>query len=166
VNQTERHEQRDYCPSCGNFVDDIDADTGWCLECSGGSQARCIGCGNLFTKDAPHRKLCPWCREERWLLRHANEIEDYMLAGATFKFAKREVYYNNRPVCISCNEPIPLATNGANFCTRYIMCRRWRRRYRTVREQNIRKGIIDPAKMALAQVSAEIFAEHYTMEIT
>lgn len=99
------------------------------------------------------------------MIRHADEIEEYMAAGATFKFAKREVYYVNRPICTSCGKPIKGAASGAIFCTTTIECRRWKRRYRTIREQNMRKGIIDPAKKALAQVSAEIFAEAYTMEI-
>ena len=164
MNQTES-QQQEYCPSCGNFVDEIDLDSGWCLECTGDSKARCLNCDELFTKDQPHRKLCGHCREERWLLQHADELEDYLVRGATFAFAKREVYHNNRPRCTSCGDPIKNASNGAMFCTQRLECRRWRRRYRTVREQNERRSLIDPAKMALAQVSAEIFAEKHRMKL-
>src|SRR5262245_21348438 len=163
--QTERAREPDFCPSCGNFVDHIVAVTGWCLICSGDTEAICISCGDLFTKDQPHRKLCTWCRVERWLLRHADEIEEYLAFGATLQFAKLEIYYKNRPDCTACGNPIKGATNGAILCKQTISCRRWRRRYRTVREQNIRKGILDPAKMALSQVSAEIFAERFTMQL-
>lgn len=158
----------DFCPSCGNFVNHIDAITGWCYVCSGDTKTQCIACGREFTKDQPHRKLCGWCREERWLIRHADEIEEYMQYGASFQFAKRETYYNSRyrPVCISCGRSIKFRpANGAIFCKQTIRCRRWRRRYRTLREQNLRKGIIDPAKMAHSQVAAEIFAETYVMTI-
>jgi len=162
---SQRAIENEFCPSCGSFVDRIVAETGWCVVCSGDTQAVCIGCNDLFVKDQPHRKLCPWCREERWLLRHADEIERYLADGFSIHYARREIYESNRPVCISCGNPIKGATNGAMFCKQTIECRRWRRRYRTVREQYLRDGIIDPAKKAVAQVSAEIFAATFIMEI-
>lgn len=157
------HEE--FCPSCGNFVDTLDVETGFCLECLGISQSQCLGCKEPFTKDSPHRKLCGKCRDERWLERHADELEQYLIYGARMSFAKREVYKHNRPVCISCGTAIKGAPEGASFCTTSIECRRWRKRYRTLRENYQGKGLIDPAKSALAEVSAEIFASSHRMEI-
>jgi len=151
--------ESDYCPNCGNFVDELDDASGWCFECAGTGEIRCIACNGKFHKDQPHRKLCPGCRDERWLGRHANELEDYLSFGARLGFAKREVYKRNRPVCISCGDPIKGAADGATFCKRTIECRRWRRRYRTLRER------YHDQKQALAQVSAEVFASRHKMEI-
>lgn len=153
------------CPSCGNFVDHLDIETGFCLECLGISQSQCLGCTKPFHKDTPHRKLCATCRDERWLERHADELEEFLVYGARMAFAKREVYKRNRPVCIVCSKPIKGAAEGASFCTATIECRRWRKRYRTLRENYQGRGIIDPAKTALAEVSAEIFATTHKMEI-
>ena len=159
------YEHREFCVSCGNFVDELDETTGFCLECIGSVKTRCLGCSQLFARDQPHRRLCPKCREERWLERNADRLEDYLEFGATIQFAKRSVYGENRPVCLSCNEPIKGAKNGANFCTRTTDCRRWQRRYRTLREQSIGMRLLDPAKQALAQISAEIFAERHSMHL-
>lgn len=153
-----RHEQ--LCPSCGEFVDELDDGSGFCLSCTYGETRRnCLACSDRFTADQPHRKLCPKCRDERWLARHAEELEIYLSYGARIEFAKRQVYYENRPVCIACGQPIKGAADGANFCTRTIECRRWRRRYRTLRER------YSDQKKALAEVSAEIFALRYKMEL-
>ena|SRR5215471_8275003 len=154
-----------FCPSCGNFVTDIDDETGFCFECIGSRKARCLGCDRLFTKDQSHRKLCHKCREERWLERNADRIEIYMEAGATFTFAKREVYYENRPVCISCGKTLNMTAGGANFCKSNLECRRWRERYKRVKRQLQFRQVLNPDKQALAQVSAEIFATHHRMEL-
>lgn len=151
--------EQDYCPSCGKFVDELDDASGWCFECSGTGETRCIACGEKFRKDQPHRKLCHGCRDERWLERHANELEVYLEFGARISFAKREVYKQNRPVCIACGNPIKGAADGTIFCTRTIDCKRWQRRYRTLRDK------YHDAKLALSQVSAEVFASRHKMEI-
>jgi hypothetical protein len=151
--------REDYCPNCGNFVDELDEASGWCFDCSGTGVARCMACGDNFHKDQPHRKLCPKCRDERFLERHADTLEDYLSYGARIGFAKREVYKQNRPVCIACGNPMNLSKAGATFCKRTIECRRWRRRYRTLKEK------YHDSKQALSQVSAEVFASRHKMEI-
>lgn len=147
------------CASCGHFVDALDGETGWCYECSGRHISRCMACNEEFLKDQPHRKLCAGCRDERWLERHADELEVYLSYGARISFAKREVYKQNRPVCIACGNPIKGAADGATFCKRTMECRRWRRRYRTLKEK------LHDSKQALSQVSAEVFASRHQMEI-
>ena len=157
MRSAEVHRNDELCPQCGNFVDELDDETGWCFECSGTSEARCLACSRPFIKDQSHRKLCPACREERWLQRHADELEMYLSYGARISFARRQIYYENRPICIACSNPIKGAADGAIFCTRTIECRRWRRRYRTLREK------YGDQKKALAEVSAEIFAAQHRM---
>lgn len=159
VSRTEIHAHEELCPACGNFVDALDDETGFCYLCIGDAKTHCLACGNEFTADQAHRKLCPTCREERWLSYHADELEVYLSYGARIGFAKKQVYYENRPVCIACGEPIKGAADGAMFCTRTIECRRWRRRYRTLREKR------NDQKQAVAEVSAEIFAVQYKMEL-
>jgi len=153
-------EESAYCPNCGNFVDDLDEASGWCFECSGTGEIHCIACGDVFHRDQPHRKLCPGCRHERWLENHADELEIYLSYGARISFAEREVYKQNRPVCIACGNPIKGASDRAMFCNRTIECRRWKRRYRTLKEK------YNSAKLAMSQVSAEVFASKHKMEIT
>jgi hypothetical protein len=153
---------REFCPACGDFVNDLDAETGWCLECSGSKKSRCLNCQKFFTKDQPHRKLCGGCRHDRWLLRHADQLEEFLARGATIKLAIREVYAANQSSCIVCGGSI---REGTNFCTKNLSCRRWRRRYRTLRVRYQSRRVIDPSKQALSQVSAEIFAENYNMEL-
>lgn len=153
------------CPACGNFVNSLDVETGWCNACLGISQSQCFACGGNFIKDTPHRKLCTSCRDERWLERHANEIEEFLSYGARMSFAKREIYKLNRPVCIACGVSIKGAAESASFCTTSIECRRWRKRYRTLRESYQGKRVIDPAKTALAEVAAEIYASRHRMEL-
>lgn len=161
----EIHHEEEFCPSCGEFVDALDDETGFCYTCIGDARRDCLACGKQFRADQTHRKLCPSCRDERWLQQHAEEVEVYLSYGARIEFARRQVYFENRPVCIACGQPIKGATNGAVFCTRTIVCRKWRRRYRTLREKYESRGARNSQKLALAEVSAEIFAFQHTMEL-
>lgn len=145
------------CPSCGNLVYELDELTGWCYACSGTSKVECLSCGEGFTKDAPHRKLCPKCRDERWLARNANSLEVLLQHGYTITNAKQQVYEHNRPKCLSCGAVLTGARNGALFCTKTKECRAWRRRYRTLKERYQRLGSQNPSKQASSQVNAEIW---------
>lgn len=147
----------DICPSCGELVYELDELTGWCPECSGVTTVSCLSCGEGFAKDAAHRKLCPKCRDERWLARNANALEILLQHGYSIANARQQVYENNRPHCLSCGVVLIGARNGAQFCTKTPECRSWRRRYRTLKERYQRKGSQAAAKQAIAQVSAEIW---------
>ena len=145
------------CPSCGDIVEELDENTGWCKQCAGVEETYCLSCGSTFSKDAPHRKLCPKCRDERWLARNADALELLLLHGYTIANAKQQVYEHNRPKCLSCGAVLSGARNGALFCTKTQECRSWRRRYRTLKERYQRQGSQNPAKQASAQVNAEIW---------
>lgn len=148
---------QELCPSCGDFVNQLNDTTGFCDSCSGDNRAQCMACGEKFVADQPYRKLCRSCRDERWLERHADELEDLLSYGARIAFAKRQVYRENRPLCIACGDPIKGVAKGALFCTRTIDCRRWRRRYKTLREK------YNSESRAKKEVAAEIFAASYNM---
>lgn len=145
------------CPSCGELVDELDYVTGWCPSCSGTEKVSCLSCGEHFSKDAPHRKLCPKCRDERWLARNADSLESLLQHGYTISQAKQQVYETNRPKCLSCGAVLAGARSDAQFCKKTAECRSWRRRYRTLKERYQRSGSTNPAKQAKAQVNAEIW---------
>jgi len=148
----------EFCPSCGEEVESLEDGTGWCSECSGTIKTACIACGNPYKRDQPHRRLCRTCREERWLARNADALEAELATGLSITQAKKEVYQINKPVCLSCGSSIPNGRpNSTHFCTQNPECRKWRRRYRTLREGYARKGVQDPRKKALAMISAELF---------
>lgn len=148
------------CPSCGEFKEELEPVTGWCTECSGlANKVMCLSCGEGFSKDASHRKLCPKCRNERWLARNADQLEILLLHGFTISVARRQVYVANRPRCLSCGAVLAGARNGAQFCTKTPECRSWRRRYRTLKERYKRKDSVDAGKQAAAQISAELWLE-------
>ena len=153
------HPAFDYelCPSCGEFVEELDEDTGWCYTCSGVTKVSCLSCGAPFQKDAAHRKLCPKCRDERWLARNAESLEALLLHGYSITNARDQVYEYNRPHCLSCGAVLAGARNNAHFCTKTPECRSWRRRYRTLKERYQRQGATNASKQALSQVGAEIW---------
>jgi hypothetical protein len=153
---------QDLCPCCGEFAE-LDEQTGWCLPCSGELAVGCMNCGKFFEKDLPHRKLCPSCRNERWLERNADLMDDLIARhGLTPRRAQLEIYRFNRPLCLSCNQPIRGGRAGDTFfCTTSVACKKWQRRYRTLREAYQRKHVLDVKKQALAAVSAEIYIFHH-----
>lgn len=149
--------EQEICPSCGGLFYELDDVTGWCPECAGVTTVSCLSCGEGFAKDAAHRKLCPKCRDERWLARNADAMEVLLRHGYSIGNARQQVYEHNRPHCLSCGAVLVGARNGAQFCTKTQECRSWRRRYRTLKENYQRKGLQQAAKQAIAQVSAEIW---------
>jgi len=141
-------------------VQELAEETGWCFQCSGIENTACLSCGKNFKKDQPHRKLCSGCRNERWLASNADTLEYLIQTGLSAIHARYMVYNHNRPRCLSCGNSIHGGRNGVTlFCKKTPECRRWRRRYRTVKEQLERKGVMEVQKQAIALVSAEIYIE-------
>jgi len=110
------------CPNCGEFVDHLDEQTGFCDTCT--------GVGSVNTKGpTPTDKAS---KLESWLRENADTIESMMLAdNVTAKFAIREILQSERPTCRTCGDSMPHTTNGRHiFCTKKPECRRARRYYR------------------------------------
>lgn len=151
------HSEDELCPSCGEFVLHLELDTGWCSECSGITESRCESCGRSYTKDAPHRRLCQYCRRERWLERNGELMEE-LIERMPAEAAMRQIYAMNRPFCFSCGNQIKGGKPGISmFCQANVACRKWQRRYRTLKDKFTRKGLQNPKKQALATVAAEIY---------
>jgi hypothetical protein len=110
------------CPSCGDFVDRLLDDTGFCAECSrpfrkGG--VICERCEKRNIDDESHH-ICRVCRHEEWLGKHADALDRH-LAGNGLRIGKaiRSVKMDNRISCLRCGRPMRQATRGqAYFCSK------------------------------------------------
>lgn len=119
------------CPNCGEFVVDLNYDTGWCDECT--EQVRSNEGGNLCRRclnqvgDLTHR-YCRVCRTLRWLEEYANEIERHMATGLTVEVAIDKVKSNGHPSCLLCGGKMRRSTRGvALFCTQPACRKAYRR---------------------------------------
>lgn len=130
------------CPSCGNFVRDINDETGWCLTCSPPSCSRCHGGihtdgrnGATYVSDSEviwksGRWLCRKCIRELWVEHNADRIEEFMLIGLSYHQAVRRVKNENRAVCVVCSSPIPGRHRAQTlFCKRTKACRTAKSKY-------------------------------------
>lgn len=107
------------CPNCGDFVDSLVDETGWCGSCSGVTP--CPSCGKWIEIGAG--KYCGSCKYDRWLELNANTIESYMVQGLTAAEAKRAAVKSNRPICNSCGGEIKGGTLGRHFfCKKTKAC--------------------------------------------
>jgi len=102
------------CPDCGEFVDELNEQTGWCFNCS---------------PSAHHNSVS---RVERWLIRYADTVEFVMqVQSITAKLAIIEVHATYKATCIICHSPIKHGTHGRHFlCNSTPECKKARRRYK------------------------------------
>ena len=131
----QRHTEEEVCPLCGDFVSHLNELTGWCDPCS------------------------PVSSSGRWLEQNADALEHYMIQGLSMTAAKKRVYEDNRPLCLSCSKPIKGGKSNQHFfCTVYVECRKAQRRYRTLRERWQRNGqsYAEARSYALEQIVREI----------
>lgn len=128
------------CPSCGDFAE-LNAITGWCLECTGGDY--CQRCGRPFANDS-YRRYCSTCRVDQWLEDNADEIEDCLEAGFSVKEAINQVKAKNKTRCISCLDVL----QGPGLLCHKPKCRKVYNRYRVRRakgytqERAIREALV------------------------
>lgn len=115
------------CPSCGELTEWLNDSTGWCQNCS----VDFCSCGNEVPQG---KKLCSSCSYDKFLLTNADALERYTAQGDSLETAKHKVLNENRSYCLCCHEPIKHGKN-AFFCTQNVLCRKAKRRYRTLRER-------------------------------
>lgn len=123
------------CPLCGNFVDRLNEQTGFCVQCS-------TSVGVFEDKGPTLVKSERAQRLELWLLENADTIEDIMLSDSiTAKEAIKIIAQNGKPACQICGDDMPHTTAGRHiFCTKRPECRKARRYYRyLVYEKHIDK---------------------------
>lgn len=119
------------CPSCGEFVDELIEETGFCRECS--------GVGDSSESPTLNGKAK---RRELWLRENADIIEGVMLdAQTTAKDAIIRLAVNEVSRCECCGEEMPHTTVGRHFfCSKHEKCRKARRYYKyLVYEKNVKK---------------------------
>lgn len=97
------------CPNCGELVDTLTTDEGWCKECAG-----------------PHQLLD---KLEVFLSANADHIEHYMANGSSLYQAIDNLRLDVAPTCLSCGVVIKHGRRDALFCTKTPQCRSSRRRY-------------------------------------
>lgn len=126
---SEDDDEYDLCPSCGNFVDSLLEETGWCYPCSGiAPSKRCIRCNKLTDRG----RHCRSCAYILWLLRNADKIEEIMASeGITARSARKICEELNRPICLSCKQPIKGGQRFGTplFCTKTEACVKARNAY-------------------------------------
>ena len=110
--------EQEFCPSCGDFVDHLDIESGWCVDCTGPT---------LSSNTALVAS-----RIERWLAKFADTIEDVMQRESlTARVAIAYVATNYKAICIICLQPIKHGTYGRHFiCNSTPECKKSRRRYK------------------------------------
>jgi predicted amidophosphoribosyltransferase len=109
------------CPSCGDLTDELSEKTGWCSNCTKEQSIfKCERCNTEF-KSETHRPYCTYCRELNWLEAHADELEEFMSQGCTFKVARAKVRVNHQPICLGCGSSMPKA---GYFCKTKASCRK------------------------------------------
>jgi predicted Zn-ribbon and HTH transcriptional regulator len=141
--------KKEVCPNCGEFVDTLDKETGWCFVCS---PQFCNKCGNEF-KERQARKICSTCRSQEWIADNADAIEVYTAQGYSFTQARVKVLEQRRAICHCCHKPIKGGRQGVHiFCRTSVRCRKAKRRFRTLRERY-------PREIALQFVVQELLRE-------
>ncbi len=114
------------CPNCGDLVALLDDETGWCNSCAGVAlPISCLTCGASL---AVAGKFCSKCKYVYWLTQNADAIERVMASGAggaviNASKAKKLVRDMNRPICLSCDQPIKGGQRDRHFfCTKTPHC--------------------------------------------
>jgi hypothetical protein len=91
---------------------------GWCVFCIDAYHPllkKCEDCDRVISRKS-NKKVCVLCSRERWLKRHAEEVEAVMIAmQLSVEDAINEVKANSAGTCFSCGVVV---SNGALFCTR------------------------------------------------
>ena len=98
------------CPSCGEFVNELDEISGWCFGCS----------------PVIEQQL------ERYLSINADKLEYYILQGKSLYQAIDTLanpINGHRPTCVVCGQHMPHAPKNSIFCRRNKTCRKYSRRY-------------------------------------
>lgn len=133
------------CPNCGDLVEALNYDTGWCSECS---PSVCSKCGGPRTSD---HKLCIGCQRANWYERNADQLERYIAQGLTLSEAKSKIIRENRAICVVCSSEIPgKHKSNTLFCKKNQECRKARWLY----QERLRKGL--PKEQALEEALREV----------
>ena len=140
------------CPNCGNLVELLLDDTGWCPTCTllplhAGGASLCAHCGAVHKETG---RLCGRCKRENWNKKHSSVIKVYMDKGYTYREARALASEVSRPLCVICGQRIKGGNERSMFCSATTECRRARRRYLYLYQS---KGI--PKATALNQVIQE-----------
>lgn len=115
-----------FCPSCGNWCDNVITEVGWCTSCYQENKPEsriCMRCSKAFPTHA-NGNYCSACKVLNWLERNADALEDQMAQGKTFKEAKVYVLSQIRPKCVVCHSEIRGGRTNALFCGKTDECRK------------------------------------------
>jgi hypothetical protein len=117
-------EPSEVCSNCGDFVERLNEETGWCYSCS---PPTCNKCGGPRTSD---HKVCIGCQREAWYERNAEQLEEYISKGLSLSEAKSKIIGENRAICVVCSSSIPgKHKKNTLFCKKNEECRKSRWKY-------------------------------------
>lgn len=139
--ETAQATELEWCPSCGEGVQKLNALTGLCPSCSFEvtGKKECERCGNEFIPYQNSRTICQSCTRLKWLERNADAIERVMVHydDTDVVTAIQKVYDDNRPRCAMCGDSLKHGTRGRTvFCKKRDECRRASIRYHHYRKRN------------------------------
>ena len=114
------HQGTEFCPDCGEFVDELNEWTGFCFDCT----------PSTHPPQTPNQ--APPSRIERWLIKYADHVEYVMqVQHTTARLAIVEVHATYKATCVICHNPIRHGTHGRHFiCNATTECKKARRRYK------------------------------------
>src|SRR4029077_14316321 len=105
---------QEFCPDCGEFVDELNEQTGFCYNCT----------------QSAHSSTPVVSRLEKWLCKYADTIEEEMRScdiGAIEAIAN--VLSSHQATCMICDRIIKHGTFGRHFiCSSTPQCKKARRR--------------------------------------
>lgn len=144
-----------FCPNCGDWypISEIQELVGWCIRCAKEHHPTskfCLDCKNEFSDTGGGNVRCPQCKEEHWLSKYADLVEDYMLVGYSFTAARDQVELDIRPRCRACGGVIVHAKPGSMFCNQHDECKKARSLYN---RSKWRKNLSPQEALVLVEMS-------------
>ena len=114
MNLSHSIENNELCPNCGNFTDQLDEVSGFCLTCN--------------PSEKPPQA---YNRIEIWLVKNADLIEERMLANnQPAKVVISEIMQQSKAVCLVCGSNIDHGTKDRHkICKKTPNCKKARRYY-------------------------------------
>ena len=134
------------CPNCGNYVDELNEEEGWCFECA---PAKCKRCSGERTST---NKYCISCQRILWYERNAEKLEEYIAEGLSLSEAKSKIIRENRAICVVCSSEIQgKHKSNTLFCKKNSECRKARKKF--FRLIAIGKSQVEALELALREVA-------------
>jgi len=123
------HDYERYCPSCGEWDQDIVMMYGWCSACVAEHLPNvklCLGCNEPFSGKGSGRQ-CWRCKWETYLKNNADRVEELLYEGFKYSAIRKIIKEENALFCCICDKPLLGYTKHDNrphyFCMEHALVR-------------------------------------------